>query len=218
MKYPLCASVLITVAIFSTVMFAQDSNSFEINGGIILPASSSNGINASIQYNYQFNNHILFYIYTGYSSWDKFNVYFAEQWSTLQTHTIFSSFKSDSHILIPVYAGSRINVHTNKFFTAFLTFEIGYAHLSYNDYQINKEIDPVSKVVLSYQTDRNTKREVTENLIGIGAGIGISRQLIDHINLVLSYKLNNHINSKYYDFLSSKATYSAFNLGLNFSI
>ncbi len=215
-------------SLFSLVIFisiivpnpilSQDANSIQINGGIIIPMSASNGFNSSIQFNYNFKQNIQLYIYSGYSSWDKFNVNYIEDYSTTQKQTLFETYTSDNHILIPVYIGSRINLHTNKLFTSFVTFEVGYSYLSYNSYDIKKEIDPVTGEVLSYNPDISTKKEVTENLIGLGAGAGISYPITENINIILSFKLNSQLNSKYYDFFSSEGTYTAFNLGINFKI
>lgn len=218
MKKSLFASLVIISIIISNVIYAQDSNSIQFNGGIVMPMSSSKGFNTSIQYNYHFSNNIQFYIYSGYSSWDKYNIIILEDWSTVQKQTLFNSYSADNHILIPVYIGSRINFHTNKLFTSYVTFEIGYSHLSYNYYGIKKEINPITGEVLAYNVDLNTKKEMNENLLGIGAGVGLSHQIMENINIVLSFKLNSHLNSKYYSFLSSQGTYTAFNLGFNINI
>ncbi|MFA5804261.1 MAG: hypothetical protein WC879_06425 [Melioribacteraceae bacterium] len=218
MKKSLLASLTIIALIISNVTFAQDSNSIQINGGIFMPMSSSKGFNTSIQYNYHLSNNIQLYIYSGYSSWDKYNVNFIEDWSTVQKQTLFNSYSSDNHVLIPVYVGSRINFHTNKFFTSFATFEIGYSHLSYNSYDIKKEINPNTGEVLAYNADQNSKKEMNENLFGVGAGVGLSHPITENINIILSFKLNSQLNSKDYSFLSSKGTYTAINLGFNINL
>lgn len=211
-------SFVTILSIFTEVTFAQDSNSMQIDGGLFMPMSSSKGFNTSVQYNYNYSENIQFYIYSGYSSWDKFNVNFMEDWSTIQKQTLFKSYSSDEHILIPIYIGSRINIHTNKFFTSFATFEIGYSHLIYNNYEIKKEINPVTGEVLSYKPDLSTKKEVKENLLGVGAGVGLYHPITENINVILTFKLNSQINSKYYSFLSNKGTYTSINLGFNFGI
>ena len=119
MKKSLFASFVIISIIISSSIYAQDSNSIQFNGGIVMPMSSSKGFNTSIQFNYNYSQNVQFYIYSGYSSWDKYNVNFTEDWSTIQKQTLFKSYTADNHILIPVYIGSRINFHTNKFFTSF---------------------------------------------------------------------------------------------------
>ncbi|MBU1099644.1 MAG: outer membrane beta-barrel protein [Bacteroidetes bacterium] len=218
MKKYLFVSLLVISVLFSNSVLAQSSNSLEFSGGIVLPGSSSNGLNAHIQYNYQFTDDIQFYFYTGYSSWDKFYVTFREDWSEKQNETLFRAASSDDHTLIPLYIGSRVNVHESSLFNFFITLEAGYSHLSFSSYEVNKVVDPVSGVVTAYEADTNTKVEVTENLIGIGAGAGLSCRITENLTLVFSYKINNHINSKHYDIFSSKATYSAFTLGVNFKL
>ena len=218
MKKSVFTSLVIISIIISNVIYAQDSNSIQINGGIVMPINSSKGFNTSIQYNYHFSNNIQFYIYSGYSSWDKHNINFIEDWSPVQKQTIFNSYSSNNHILIPVYIGSRINFHTNKLFASFVTFEVGYSHLSYNSYENKKEIDPVTGVVLAYNADPTTKKEMNENLLGIGTGVGLSHAITENINIVLSFKLNSHLNSKYYNFLSSNGTYTTLSLGFNINM
>lgn len=215
-------SFFVLLAVFtiviSNVIYSQESNSIQINGGIIMPMSSSKGFNSTIQFNYTFKQNVQFYIYSGYSSWDKFNVNFTEELSAIQKQTLFKTYVSDNHILVPVYIGSRINFHTNKLFTSFVTLDIGYSHLSYNSYNIKKEIDQTTGEVLAYNPDINTKKEINENLLGLGAGVGLSRSITENINIILSFKLNSQLNSKYYSFFSSKGTYTAIKLGFNFSI
>lgn len=203
--------------LFSNIISAQ-TNSFQINGGIIIPSSSSNGFTGSLQYNYALNDDIQLYLNSGFSSWDKHYVGFLEDYSEIQKQTYFETYSSDKHLLIPVYLGSRINLHTNKLFTAFGTFEIGYSYLSYNNYRIIKETDEDTGEILAYNTDQSSGEKITENLFGVGIGAGLTREIINNMNIVLSFKLNSHINSDYYNFLARKATYTAFNLGFNFNI
>ena len=212
------ASSIIMLIIFSNIILAQSNNSIQINGGLLIPMSSSKGISTSIQYNYSFNSKIQFYIYSGYFNWDKYNASFLEQSSSLQRQTHFSTYIADKHILIPLYIGSRINIHTNKIFTFFTTIEAGYSYLSYNTYGYLKEVDPETGVVLAYKTDLNTKEKRSENLFGAGAGVGLSHPINSNMNVILSFKLNSQINSSYYSFLSSQGTYIAFNIGFDFNI
>ena len=111
-----------------------------------------------------------------------------------------------------------MNLHANKLFTAFGTFEIGYSYLSYNSYNITKVIDEDTGEILAYNTDPNSGEKITENLFGVGIGAGLTREFVNNINIVLSFKLNSHINSNHYDFLSREGTYTAFNLGFDFKI
>lgn len=203
----------IVTIIFSNVIYAQDSNSIQINSGVIMPLNSSKGFSTSFQYNYQFSSNIQFYIYSGYSSWDKHNVIFNEDSSPVQKQTYFNSYSSDNHILIPVYIGSIINFHTNKLFTSFVTLELGYSYLSYNSYENIKEIGIETGEVIAYTPDQNSKKEINENLLGIGAGFGLLHPITENINMVLAFKLNSNLNSEY-----NKGAYTALTLGFNINI
>jgi len=205
-------SSIFIILIVSNIALAQSNNSIQFNGGLIIPRSSSNGLSTSIQYNYSI---IQFYIYSGYSNWDKYYAHFL--WESSSLHN-FSTYIADKHILIPLYIGSRINIHTNKLFTFFTTIEAGYSYLSYNAYGFIKEVDPGTGVVLDYKTDLNTKEKRNENLFGVGAGIGLSHPISNNMNVILAFKLNSQINSSYYSFFSSQGTYTAFNLGFNFKL
>jgi hypothetical protein len=210
--------VVTILVIFSSNLFAQISNSLELSGGIVMPKSASKGVNTTIKFDYPLNENIQLYIYTGYSSWDKDKVIFTEEWSTVQEQTLFTTYTEDNHTLIPLYLGSRINLNTNGLFNPFVTLEAGYAYLSYNHYENDKIVDNNTGEVLDYYADKSTKKNLNENLIGLGAGIGISHQLTEKFGLLLSYKLNTHINSEYYDIFSGKSIYSTLNLGLDIKI
>ena len=84
--------------------------------------------------------------------------------------------------------------------------------------EIKKEINPATGEVLAYNPDLSTKKEIKENLFGVGAGVGVYRPVTEKINVILAFKLNVQLNSKYYNFLSSKGIYTSINLGFNFSI
>jgi hypothetical protein len=198
--------------LFLPNIISAQTNSFQINAGIIIPRSSSNGFTGSLQYNFSLSDAIMLYLNSGFSSWGKHYEGFIEG------NKLFETYSSDDHLLIPVYIGGRMNLHANKLFTAFGTFEIGYSYLSYNSYNITKVIDEDTGEILAYETDPNSGEKITENLFGVGIGAGLTRELVNNINIVLSFKLNTHLNSNYYDFLSREGTYTAFNLGFNFNI
>jgi len=202
---------------FPNIISAQ-TNSFQINGGIIIPHSSSNGFTGSLQYNFSLSDDIMLYLNSGFSSWDKHYVAFLEEYSEIQKKTYFETYSADEHLLIPVYLGGRINLHANELFTAFGTIEIGYSYLSYNSYKITRVIDEDTGEILSYDTDENSGEKITENLFGVGIGVGLTHELTENLNILLSFKLNSHANSEYYNFLSREATYTSFNLGFNFNI
>ncbi len=96
------AFLIIVLFVITNISSAQNNNSLQINGGVVLPSSGSKGLKLSLQYNYALNNNVRFYIYSGYSHWDKYYVGFLEDWSPVQQQTQFSAYTSDDHVLIPV--------------------------------------------------------------------------------------------------------------------
>jgi len=202
------------------VVLAQDSHSIQINGGIISPRSSSNGLVGSIQYNYSFNTSLIFYAYMGYSAWDRNKVVLhnIKEVYTNKSQHYFYSYSEDEHYLIPVYIGTSIDLHTNKLFTSFLEFEIGYSYLSYISYENVIVTDPESGEVLSYYADGSTGENVQENLFGVGIGAGLSHPISSGINLLLTFKLNSYVNENYYGLFSKRGTYTTFLAGFNFNL
>ncbi|MHB8930670.1 MAG: hypothetical protein ACYC4T_03250 [Melioribacteraceae bacterium] len=212
------ASLFFLTIILTKVTSAQETNSIQINGGIISPMHSSNGYTGLIQFNYSLTPEFSFYLYSGYSLWDQHKVVYLENYSSVQKQTIFNSYKADDHVLIPVYFGSRINLHTNKLFTSYLTAELGYSYIRYSSYQNLRSVNPATGEVLKYYVDQSTRKENREDLFGLGIGAGISHSLTENLNLVLLFKLNSYINSNYSGIFSSRGTYTMFLAGFNFSI
>ncbi len=215
MKQLIIASCIILVIVSASVA-GQNKSSIQLSGGLLLPESSSNGVNVSLQYNYYLNDDFLFYVNTGYLSWDRFYVHFNQEWSAKQKQTRFRTYTSDTHTMIPLNVGGRLEVRTNELFNSFVSFEAGYSFLTYNSFNVYKEYDSSEEVVTAFKTDRSSKKEIEENLISIGAGLGIYRQMADNLELILQYRLYSHLNSEYYDAFSSHAIFSSVNLGVNY--
>jgi len=215
-------SYLFYIAIISSsVILAQGSGSIQINGGVISPMSSSKGLTGSIQFNYSINPTINLYIYAGYSNWDKYKTKLQvvrSVYSSDDGPNYFTSYSSDDHILIPVYIGSRINYNTTKLFTSFVDLEIGYSSLSYNSYGNLIIRHPETGEIVDYQADVTNKKEIQENLFGLGVGAGLSHPMSENLNLILSFKLNTFINSNYFGLFSTKGTYTIFMAGFNYNI
>ena len=218
MKQTISVLFVVITLISSNVIYSQESSSIQINGGIISPISSSNGLTALIQYNYNLTPIVSFYIYSGYSYWDKFNVIYQVDLSPVQRQKNFKTYASDEHILVPLYLGSRINLHTNNIFTLFTNIEIGYSYLKYNSFNHWESVDPETGEILGYYPDPTSKKEIQENVFGIGVGVGLSHPITDSINLLFSVKLNSNINSEYSELFSSRQTYTMFLAGFNFNI
>ncbi|MBZ0177952.1 MAG: hypothetical protein K8F36_01585 [Melioribacteraceae bacterium] len=212
------SSLLILIILSSSVILAQGSKSIQLNGGIISPKSSTDGFSTAVQFNFNQNATISFYASVGYSSWNKFYVNFIEEWSPIQKETHFKTHISDEHIMIPLYFGSKVNFHTNKYFTSFINIELGYSYLKYNSYDYWRSINPETGEVLGYYPDSSTKEEIKDNIIGLGVGLGISHPMSSNMNLILSVKLNSNIYSKYSDMFNSRETYMSFLAGFSFNI
>jgi len=210
--------LVLTLVFFFNIISAQEPNSIGINGGLIFPRSSSKGLTGLVQFNFPINEQFHLYAYSGYSAWDKYYVYFREDYSEVQKELVFKTYSSDDHTLIPFYLGGLLNLHTNDFFTFYVNIELGYSYLSYNRYDHWKSINPETGEVLGYYVDVTTKEEITENLFGIGIGAGISHPMGENLRLIFSFKLNSYLNSHYYDFLSTQGTYSMLLAGISFNI
>lgn len=194
----------------------QDSNSLQFTGGIISPMSSSRGLTGNVQFNYVLNSNVIFYISSGYSSWNYYFIIFHEDFSPVQHQQYFRKAAASDHYMIPLYVGSRINFHTIKLFTSFIEFEAGYSYLHFNSYDFRKVIIPETGEVLDYAQISKTKN--SENLFGIGIGAGISHPITDNFSLILEFKLNSHITSNYPGLFSTRGTYTRFTAGFNFNI
>ncbi len=197
---------------------AQDNHSIQLNGGILFPRSADNGFSTSIQYNYLCSDALGLYISLGYAAWDKNQVIFMEDFSTIQKETRFVSYDSDNHIVIPLFVGTKIYLPETKIFKAFVNIEIGYSYFSYNSYDNVREVDPTTGVVLSYYVDQSTKKEISTNLFGIGFGGGLSHQFINGPNLILAYKINSSLSSSEFSLFGEESTSSTLYIGLELNI
>lgn len=172
----------------------------------------------SAQFNYLFNDQIKFYTYTGFSTWDKNNIVIREVKEVFHNDEklFHNTYNEDNHILIPIYIGGKINLHTNSLFTSFINIELGFSFLSYNSYELWKSVDPETGEVFGYY--QGMKTENKENLFGVGIGAGLSHPISGTTDLLLSFKLNSHVNEKYPGLFSRRGTYTTFTVGFNFNI
>lgn len=214
-KLLLSLLALITV---SGILQAQNARSIQLNAGAIFPMNSSKGFSTALQYNYSLNSTVQLYAYSGISYWDENHLLYEVDRSDIRKNMIFTSYDADEHVLIPLYLGSRINLHSDKLFTTFINLELGYSHLSYNAYDNVVVVDDNTGKVKEFYADPKSRRKVNDNLFGIGAGVGISHEITEGIELQLSYKLNSFINSSYNGFFTSRGTYNTVVLGFNYGI
>lgn len=200
------------------ILQAQSARSLQFNAGAVFPMNSSKGFSTTLQYNYSLNPTVQFYAYSGVSYWDENHVIHEMELSAIRKNQFITSYDADEHVLIPLYFGSRINLHSDKLFTTFINLEAGYSHLSYNAYDNVKVVDENTGRVVEFYADPKTKRKVNDNLFGIGAGLGLSHEITQNMELMLFYKLNSVINSSYNGFFTSRGTYNTLTLGLNYGI
>ncbi|MCU7493853.1 MAG: outer membrane beta-barrel protein [Ignavibacteria bacterium] len=199
-------------------VYAQNTHSLQLNGGMVFPMNSSKGAGAALQYNYSLSPAIQLYAYSGISYWDENHEIHEMDRKDIQNNQFKTSYSADEHVLIPLYFGSQIALHSDRLFTTFANIELGYSHLSYNAYENLMVTDEKTGEVLEFYADQKTKRKVNENLFGIGAGVGLSHEITNGIKLQLSYKLNTFINSNYNGFFTSRGTYNTLVLGVNCGI
>lgn len=218
MKKIILVSLVLIGGLLSDMNFAQENNSIQFNGGIMFARRSSDGASFSMQYNYLLSSKINLYFSAGYSFWDKFNVTYREELNPPQRQEYFKTYNEDNHSLIPLIIGAKYNFHSNKFFTSFIIFEAGYSHLSYNSYNNIQIKNLTTGEVIAYDVDLNSKKENSYNLFNIGIGSGLSHSLSQSLDVILSFKINSNFNGNEIGFLSTKGTYSAWQLGLNVKI
>lgn len=182
-------SITLISLFLSNLLFAQVTHSIQFNGGIIMPMNSTRGLQGSIQYNYKLNPKVQFYLFTGYASWNYFNIYYHAD-IPYRGQVTFKSHSAHDHELVPVYAGTRISFHKNNWLSSFLSFEVGYSRFSYykNGNFIN--IDRETGVVHGFFAGGPIEKKI-ENLIGGAIAVGISHPLTKTSNLIFTYKVNS---------------------------
>ncbi|MCB9247627.1 MAG: hypothetical protein H6613_03380 [Ignavibacteriales bacterium] len=216
--------ILIVLTLLTTNIFSQNEKSIQVNGGILFPRSSSNGLSGSIQLNYGINSDLYLYLYSGYSSWDKFNIGLNYQYSEVEDKEIaqqrtIATYAENEHSAIPFYLGARLNFRTNKLFTTFFSFELGYSRLAFNSYN---KWDPVysnSGAVVQYIPVESSKIKKNENLYGFGVGLGFAIPATTQMDVIVNFKLNTYSNFDDIELLSTRGHIHTTILGgLNFKI
>lgn len=208
----------IVLVSLSGLLTAQNSGAIQFNAGAALPINSSKGFTTSLQYNYPVSQSVQLYAYSGISYWDENQLVYVFEHSNMPAPDSKVTCDTDEHVLIPLYIGSRFNLHADRLFTTFLTLELGYSHLSYNTYENYEVVSEKTGETVDYLVDPNSKRKVNENLFGIGTGFGISHEITRGMELMLFFKLNSFVNSNYTGFFTSRGTYNTAALGINYGI
>ncbi len=214
---------LILFVILTNPIFSQNNNSIELSGGVIFPMSSSDGFTGNFQFNYAITEDFYLYLSTGYSEWNNFRIsidyrYSENENTFYQQKRFISSVSADNHINIPFYLGTKLNFRTNKLFTSFMNFELGYSYFSFNSYN---KWDPVysnSGEVINYIPDEITKIKNKEHLFGIAIGLGASIPMTKDLNLIINYKVNTNTNFNNIALLNMRGIRSTLIGGVNLII
>jgi hypothetical protein len=198
------------------VLYAQGSNSVQFHGGFIMPISSSKGLTASGQFNYSIHPNANLYIYTGYASWDRYNVVYHKHYFEKYKTPYFKIQVSDEHKMIPVFLGIKINFNSTPLFTTYVSMEAGYSYLEYFTYDHHKIEDRETGELMGYFATRKDK--VYENIVGMGIGAGLIHPMKDNASLVFEIKLHSSLYASQSVILDSRTTYTTFLIGFNFLI
>lgn len=199
-------SLLLILAANSAV-FSQFINSVQIQGGMIFPSASQNGLLTAVAATHNIDSSWSLYSSSGYSYFNKNSVF---------TDYILGSresYSEDSHKLYKITLGSELILNRIKSFKIFADFELSYNHLSYNEYEMILITDDVQRKVLAFQPDYSTRKLVTENLAGFGFGLGFTQQLSSNYAFSLEYK--RLVQTKNMDYFRH---YYALSLGLVYNL
>jgi len=203
--------VIFFVIVLMFNLYPQNKISVQLSGGIISPIDASKGLSGLLQLNYSTSENNIIYVNLSTSSWDRNRIYFNE--NNMQP---IEAYNEINHGLNSIYFGDRITFNRNKYFDAFVDLELGYQHLSYETFDLQRYALPGGPI--SYSHIGGTERNESYNLLGTGIGVGIKHHMIGKFDLLLDFKLNTFIN----DFSSGKfyfhGTYLCYMLGFGYNI
>lgn len=178
------AFALVMFLAFTISSFGQSENSIHLNGGLIIPLSGHVGPAAGLEYSRSLSDVFELYFSGGYYKWNRNEIAIYGFEKSLTTYS------EDNHNLYSVYSGTRINLSTIKTFKIFATAEFGYNHLSYNSYQNTGTTDETTGRITEIHVDENSKKELDEDLLGLGFGLGFSHRLSEKFSFLVEYKRN----------------------------
>jgi len=206
-------SLIILISFLSVFnLYPQNKLSLELSGGVISPFKSFSGFLGKAQVNYAYSIDNSFYAGFSNSSWAKNEVTIHDP----SGKTFYDVYSEYDHSLYSIFAGNRMIFLRYKTLSLFNDLEIGYQILNYIKTFPQRILNPDGTV--EYLTDYNTQKNVTENLFGLGAGIGITNKITTQAELLLSIKLNSYVGSNYTGLLGSRNTYLTFMGGCIFSL
>lgn len=200
-------SFLFAILVLPSNIFSQSMDKVKISGGFIIPSVSIKGVTANLEYQRQLSSALNIYVYTGIYSWDKNQVTFQDNGK------LFNSYSEDSHLLYPLYLGTRFTISTIKTFTVYANFELGYNYLTYNSYRNVFVRDANNKFVVDFYADGSTRQKVSKSIFGFGVGLEVTQKISNYISLLLEAKRNMLIES-----WDNTRTHYYFNAGILISI
>lgn len=205
-------------AITFSVLSAQNTQSLQVNFGLLYPRSSSNGFTTHFEYNFQVNSDLTLYAYTGYSKWDKYNVIFETEITEKQRQPFHKIYLADDHVLIPFFIGGKYFINRGKVLSSFVSLETGYSYLKFNEYGYTVKKDPDTGEILEYYTNLSSRKRTVKNIFGVGFGFGFVFPLLNQVDFIAQYKVNSSFNSGEYGLLSARGTYSSLLMGINLKL
>lgn len=173
---------LLLILVANSVVFSQFINSVQVNGGLIFPSNSQNGPLAAIQLTHSIDDNWSLYASVGFSRFDKNRVF------TFRYLTDPLSYSEDSHELYNFSVGGRLILNTIKTFKIFADFEIDYNYLKYNEYEMFLIYDEITYAITGFYPNIESKKQTSEELYGVGVGIGFIQQLSPNYAFSLEYK------------------------------
>lgn len=204
--------ILLLALVFFSQSFAQ-INSIQVNGGIFLPRAASSGETFQLQINHELNEEFQLYFYGGFANWGGYEIRYTLERSETQKFDFAVVEIQDGHKLIPFMFGVNYNLKSNKYFSSFISFEIGYSNLSYNIYDIESRINDNDEIY-DYYPLRDTKTRITENLIDAGIGLGVNVPLTEEFELIGKYNFNFHLSSEHDGPQNNRNQFGFFNIGI----
>ncbi len=202
-------SLILLLSLLSVInLYSQDKFSIEFGGGVISPFKSYGGFNGKAQLNYSYSINNDLYASFSFASW-------ARNIGTIHDpdgQTFYNIYSEYDHSLYSIFAGNRMILFRYKALSLFNDIEIGYQILNYTRIFPQRIINPDGTI--EYLTDYSKKKNITENLFGLGAGLGIKNRITSQIDLLLSIKLNSYVGSNYTGLLGGPNTFITFMGGL----
>jgi len=203
--------IYLSVILFTaTISFAQNNYSIEFNYGLISPLTRTNGLQGAGKINYQLDKNIRIYATIGYGIWGAEKIHYKTSSSGFNTLV-----SSENHKLIPVHFGTHLLLKESNFLDLFATAEIGFSFFSYLKHNHNSFIDPNTKEIVYYPSDKPNK-EVSDFLLGIGIGLGGSHKISKNTELHLQLKINTNYTTKTKNPFDTNVTYTSLIMGFNY--